>query len=63
MKAHLAKDIDRVIDKSSYRHENDQDFAESPSTLGDLNEYLRVIWEELTEYKVWPVSRVFFNLS
>lgn len=37
--------------------ENQQSFASMP-TLGELQHFLMVISEELTVYKVWPVSMV-----
>jgi hypothetical protein len=45
----------RVIKTSDYRLENQQEFVDSP-TLGELNMFLKVIWEEMTQYQVWPVS-------
>lgn len=37
--------------------ENQQSFASMP-TLGELQHFLMVISEELTVYKVWPVSMI-----
>jgi hypothetical protein len=46
----------RVVNEPVYKLDNQQVFADPSPTLGDLNQYLRIIWEEMTEYRVWPVS-------
>lgn len=40
-----------------YKLDNDQVFPDSPSTLGDLRHFLRVVLAEITEYTVWSVSK------
>jgi hypothetical protein len=59
----LANKLARVIDTSAYTLENEQVFADPSPTMDDLNQYLRIIWEEMTEYRAWPVSHKLVNGS
>lgn len=56
LKGSLAAVESELIDEKKYKLDNDQVFPNSPSTLGDLSHFLRVIIAEITEYAVWSVS-------